>query len=78
MVYITDRRFFTIGMLGRELLTSLAPAAMNSGNANNSTEAMKAAFNLLSSIVPAVLGSLLIALNRFIPLSAFSAQARKN
>lgn len=78
LIHITNRRYFPLGMFGMDLLTGQASAAMNPGNANNPAEAIKAAFILLSSIVPVALGSLLIALNRFIPLSVFSAQARKN
>lgn len=73
-IFISNRQLFGMGLLGRELMS--AQAAMNSVNPN-AGEGVKAAFILLSSIVPVVLGSLLIALNRFVPLSAFSAQARK-
>lgn len=73
-IFTTNRQLFGMGLLGRELMS--AQSALNSVNAN-AGEGVKAAYVLLSSIVPAVLGSLLIALNRFIPLSAFSAQARK-
>lgn len=78
MVFMTNRQFYSIGLVGREILSSPAVAFMKPGSANTDIEAVRAAFILLSSIVPAALGTLLISLNKFIPLSAFSVQIRKN
>jgi hypothetical protein len=78
MVFLSNRQFFGIGMIGKELITGQPSAFSEPGSANAGAEAVRAAFILLSSVIPAALGTLLISLNKFIPLSAFGAQARKN
>lgn len=75
LIFTVNKRLFGFGMLGRDLISAQATLSSDGLYAG---ENVKAAYILLSSIVPVVLGSLLIALNRFIPLSAFAGQARKN
>lgn len=74
-ILIADRRMFSIGMAARELISQ---AAVMQQMAGNNIEAMKAAFILLSSIVPVALGTILICLNRVIPLTIFGAHSRKS
>lgn len=72
LIYVTDRQFYGIGMFGRQIMSSL-----QIDNMETATEAIRAAFILISSIVPVALGTILISLNKTIPLLAFSAQSRK-
>lgn len=71
-VLIINRQFFGNSLIIREFLLQ-TPDAKNTQLA----ESLQSAVILLSSIIPAIIGTLVICLNRFLPLSALSSQARK-
>lgn len=80
MLYTARADQYGIGMFDRTLLNGGFSAVIQ----NTSGESVKldpknirSAFVFISSIVPAVIGTILIALNKFLPLTAFTAQVRK-
>lgn len=72
-IFIFNKELFGVGMLGRELFSQTVVMRQEAISA----EAVKAAYILLSSIVPVVLGSLLICLNRIFPMTVFGALSRR-
>lgn len=81
MIYAARANLYGIGMFGRSFLFGGTAAAVGGWSIDGAVQldpaVIKSAFVFLSSIVPTVLGAILIALNRFLPLSAFMAQIRK-
>jgi putative aldouronate transport system permease protein len=81
MLYTARADRYGIGMYGRMLLYGGPSAATQNSSAGKIVQldpmVIKSAFVFISSIVPAVLGAVLIALNKFLPLTAFTAQVRK-
>ncbi len=81
MIYTARADHYGIGMYGRMLLYGGLGAATQNASAGETVQldpaVIKSAFVFLSSIVPAVLGAIIIALNKFLPLTAFTAQVRK-
>jgi hypothetical protein len=81
MLYTARADRYGIGMYGRMLLYG-GPSAANQYTSTGEIvqldpAVIKSAFVFISSIVPAALGAIIIALNKFLPLTAFSAQVRK-
>jgi len=72
IIYFSKQSMDGLGLFGYKLLTSVAGA-----DSQLPVDGIKSAFIFIFSIVPAVLGAILIALNKFLPLSAFTAQIRK-
>jgi putative aldouronate transport system permease protein len=74
LIYINNPRFFGIGFIMRDLMVK---AGDIQSQVAYDIETIRSAAILISSIIPASLGALLICLNRILPLSAFSSQVRK-
>jgi ABC-type glycerol-3-phosphate transport system permease component len=75
LIFITDKQFFGIGLTMRELIQAGDIQSLVAYNVPIGE--LKSAAILISSIIPAVLGSSLICFNKVLPLSAFSSQVRK-
>lgn len=73
-IYLNDRLLYGIGLFGREI------TFIKSGTdpeAQTALESIKSAYIFISSIVPILLGTVLICLNKYLPLKAFIVQSRK-
>lgn len=77
LVFISNPQFFGIGLTMRNLMMQ-AGDIQSLVAYNTPVESIKSAAILISSIIPVVVGTLLICLNRVLPLSAFSSQVRKS
>lgn len=79
LVFLNDTRMRGIGLLGMQLLTM-----QDNGNralysvTPDKFENVKAAFFFTTSIIPVIIGSVLIFLGKYLPLSAFVSQIRKS
>ncbi len=78
LVFLSNTRMHGIGLLGMQLLTAreTSNAAVTSIT-SDMIENVIAAFFLISSVIPALLGTVLIFLSKYLPLSAFVSQLRK-
>ena len=81
-IYVIDESsLYGVGLCGRQILfNNIGQESINtiaSGDIQATIRNAKSAFVFLSSIIPAVLGAILIGLHKFLPLSAFAAQIRK-
>ena len=74
-ITISKPNNYGMGLMLKQMLTQPKDAQELLGF--ESSEAMRSSVILLSSFIPVILGTVLICLNKILPLSAFSSQARK-
>lgn len=77
MIYITDTSQYGVGMYGYQMMSQIRINMGSLGDTRVSPEDLRSALIFVLSAVPAALGALLIFLNKFLPLTAFSAHMRK-
>ena len=75
LIYFKDRSLYGIGLFGREINLT---AGGGSANDQMAFESIKAAYIFITSIIPISLGMILICLNKYLPLKAFSVLIRNN
>lgn len=73
-IYLHDRSLYGIGLFGREITFIKGGTDLESQTA---LESIRSAYIFISSIAPILLGTILICLNKYLPLKAFSVQSRK-
>lgn len=79
MVFLSNTRMHGIGLLGMQLLTTReASNVAVTSITSDMIENVKLAFFLISSVIPVLLGTVLIFLSKYLPLSAFVSQLRKS
>ena len=74
-ITISKPNNYGMGLMLKQMLTQPKDAQELLGF--ESSEAIRSSVILLSSFIPVILGTVLICLNKILPLSAFSSQARK-
>jgi putative aldouronate transport system permease protein len=77
MTYITDASQYGVGFYCYQMLSQSQIDMRLAGGTQISPTDMRSVLIFVSSAVPAALGALLILLNKFLPLTAFSAHMRK-
>ncbi len=76
LIFISNSQYFGMGLTMRNLINQAGDIQALVAY-DVPIEALKSAALLISSIIPAVIGTVLICLNKVLPLSAFSSQVRK-
>lgn len=74
LIYLHDRSLYGIGLFGREITLIKGGTDLESQTALDS---IRSAYIFISSIIPILLGTILICLNKYLPLKAFGVQSRK-
>lgn len=81
MLYVSDRNLFGIGLIIRQILTTSGDvkATISYPKLNDvPVEAIRSAAIIISSVIPVILGTVLLSLNKILPLLAAASQVRKS